>query len=177
VNPHEFRDAFETCRDPVFRFLLRICRHPTDAEDLLQDTFVMLWRKRSEYDGRGSLLGYLRRIAYRLYLNKRTKASRRAALAAHAPPRPDRVEPETALRRSVSDADLVARVRQVVAGLPDGARETFVLHRFEGLTCQEISQLMNAPVKTVESRLRRATQAVAQQLGARGVPAQEVGSG
>ena len=47
-----------------------------DAEDLLQDTFARLWRKRDQFRGDGSLEGYVRRISYRVFLNARSRLSR-----------------------------------------------------------------------------------------------------
>ncbi len=165
VDPRDFQRVFETCKDPVFRFLWRLCRDRTDAEDLLQDTFVAYWRKGDGHDGRGSVLAYLRRIAYHLYLNLRTKRARRTNLSAHIPP-PAAEVPGAA--RSVAGRDarasLLEQVRRAVDDLPDTAREAFILHRFEGLDCREIAQLMGAPVKTVESRLRRATRALVERL-------------
>jgi len=59
---------------------------------------------------------------------------------------------------------LLDRVREALLTLPHAAREAFVLFRFEGLTVAEVSRTMAAPVKTTESRLRRATELVATRL-------------
>jgi RNA polymerase sigma-70 factor (ECF subfamily) len=50
------------------------------------------------------------------------------------------------------------RIDEAVDELPDGPRQAFVLFRFEGLTCAQIAEATDAPVKTVETRLRRATE-------------------
>ena len=54
---------------------------------------------------------------------------------------------------------------EAVDGLPDGPREAFVLFRFECMTCAEIAATTDAPVKTVETRLRRATELLAARVG------------
>src|SRR5262249_23946355 len=56
----EFRALFDEQRDPLFRFLLRLTRNASDAEDLLQETFLTVWKKRELFDGRGSAAGFLR---------------------------------------------------------------------------------------------------------------------
>ncbi len=177
MSPEAFRQAFETHRDPVFRFLLRLCRDRADAEDLLQDTFVMLWRKRTLYDGRGSFEGYLKRIAFRLYLNQRTRSSRRAELAPATSAPADEIASPAPDRADDAVLPLVERVRAVVRDLPDGPREVFVLHRFEGLSCREIATLTDAPLSTVESRLRRATERVQELLRGRAQPTCEERNG
>ena len=78
----EFREAFESHRDAVYRLLVRLARNPHDAEDLLQETYLTFWRKRAQYRGDGSLAGYLKRIAYRTFLNARSR------IAARRPPLP-----------------------------------------------------------------------------------------
>ena len=164
LNPSDFRELFETERDRTFRFLFRLTRNRADAEDLLQESFLAIWRKRAQYEGRGSPGGFLRRTAFRLYLNRRRKAQRRAALEPRngvpraAPPADLDVEREDAV------SFLVTRVRESLTELPDEAREAFVLFRFEGLSCREIAELTDTPVKTVETRLRRATKHLAQRL-------------
>ena len=72
----DFRRLFDEHRDTVFRFLYRLAGNRHDAEDLAQETFVRLWRKRDQFRGDGSVEGYLRRIAYRTFLNARARLSR-----------------------------------------------------------------------------------------------------
>lgn len=162
----EFREVFAGHREPVYRLLWRLTGNPHDAEDLLQETFVTYWRKRDQFRGEGSLAGYLRQIAYRTFLNSRSR------LAAKRPPLSldgARIEPATdGAEASVAAEDeqtfLLDRVREALATLPDAAREAFVLFRYEGLTVAEVSRTMAAPVKTTESRLRRATELLATRL-------------
>jgi RNA polymerase sigma-70 factor (ECF subfamily) len=161
----EFRELFESHREPVFRLLWRLSGNPHDAEDLLQETFVTYWRKRRQFRGEGSLLGYLRKIAFRTFLNSR------ARLSAKRPPLPllDQPDPaEPGPEKAVDDEDtrrfLLQRVREALDTLPDGAREAFVLFRYEGMTVREVAETVEAPLKTVESRLRRAKQLLTQRL-------------
>jgi len=161
----EFRELFESHREPIYRLLWRLAGNPHDAEDLLQETFVTYWRKRRQFRGEGSLLGYLRKIAFRTFLNSRQKMS------AKRPPlplldQPDLTEagPEQALDDEDTRRFLLQRVREALDTLPDGAREAFVLYRYEGMTVREVADTVEAPLKTVESRLRRAKELLTQRL-------------
>jgi RNA polymerase sigma-70 factor (ECF subfamily) len=158
----EFRALFHEQRDPLFRFLFRLTRNASDAEDLLQETFLTVWKKRELYVGRGSAAGFLRSTAYRLFLNQAQLAARRSDLAplaaevrAH-----DAAEPE----RAETIGFLVARVRAALDELPEPTRTAFVLFRYEGLSCAEVAETQNAPLKTVETRIARATQLLAEKL-------------
>ena len=160
----EFRALFLEQRDPLFRFLLRLTRNASDAEDLLQETFLTVWRKRELFEGRGSAAGYLRRTAYRLFLNHSELATRRAALAptSHDGHEPGAPTPDTEHAETVGF--LVQRVRAALDELPEPARTAFVLFRYEGLSCAEVAETQGAPLKTVETRIARATQLLAEKL-------------
>ncbi len=161
------RALFDTERDPLFRFLYRLCGNPSDAEDLLQETFLAVWRKRHQFEGRGAAAGYLRRTGYRLFLNAREKRERRAGLLALVDSDP-RLAQSAALEVELAETRtfLAARVREAIDALPGPMREAFVLFRYEGLTCVEIAEALDAPVKTVESRVRRATLQLSEKLHA-----------
>ena len=158
---------FDDERDSLFRFLYRLTRNAPDAEDLLQETFLVVWRKRAQYEGRGSTGAYLRRTGYRLFLNARERSLRRDDLA----PTTTSSEACDVAREPCDDSErrevigfLAGRVREALKGLPDVVREAFVMFRFEGLTCAEIAAVTGAPVKTIETRVGRATQLLAQKL-------------
>lgn len=163
----EFRALFLEQRDPLFRFLLRLTRNPSDAEDLLQETFMMVWRKRALFEGRGSAAGFLRRTAYRLFLNQSERLTRRADLAPVAGSAGTlNGDALSTHERDETVGFLVTRVRAALEELPEPARTAFLLFRYEGLTCAEVAETQGAPLKTVETRIARATQLLAEKLKA-----------
>jgi RNA polymerase sigma-70 factor (ECF subfamily) len=167
----EFRALFHEQRDPLFRFLLRLTRDPADAEDLLQETFLTVWKKRELYEGRGSAVGFLRRTAYRLFLNAHDRrAPACSALAAAQVPADELAAPDDGARAARERQEtidfLVRQVRAALEELPEPTRTAFVLFRYEGLTCAEVAETQGAPQKTVETRIARATELLAQRLRA-----------
>jgi RNA polymerase sigma-70 factor (ECF subfamily) len=160
-----FREVFEAHREPIFRLLWRMTGNPHDAEDLLQVTFVTFWRKASQFRGEGSLEGYLRKIAFRTFLNSRArKSAKRPPRPLGEAPDPSEPGPEASLDEEDTRRFLLQRVREALDDLPDGAREAFVLFRFEGMTVAQVAEATQAPLKTVESRLRRANELLAMKL-------------
>jgi RNA polymerase sigma-70 factor (ECF subfamily) len=159
----DFASFFHQHRDDLHRFLWRLSRNAADADDLVQEAFLVAWTKRGQFAGRGSAQGWLRRTAFRLWLNQRTKAKRRATLAEGGPPPKSEVVP--ADHHGIDDREaaafLLSRIDAAVDELPDEPRVAFVLFRFEGMTCAEIAATTDAPLKTVETRLRRATELLA----------------
>ena len=160
------RALFLDQRDRLFRYLYRLTGDAGEAEDLLQDTFLTVWRKRDQFEGRGSPEGYLRKTAYRLFLNRRQVRARRPGSEAMEV---DELVPEgpletAELERREALEFLTARVREALETLPDGAREAFLLFRYEGFTCREIAEATGVNLKTVETRVRRATELLAERL-------------
>jgi RNA polymerase sigma-70 factor (ECF subfamily) len=169
MSRHEFRELFEEKRTPVFRLLLRLCRDRGEAEDLLQEAFLTVWRKRAQFRGQGSAEGYVRKTAMRLFLNRRRKLERRSGILRRAGgrlPTEEETQPATADVAATLDIRrfVAARVAAALERLPEGAREAFVMFRHGGLSCREIAELTGVPPKTVESRLRRASMDIATAL-------------
>jgi RNA polymerase sigma-70 factor (ECF subfamily) len=165
-DPEGFRRLFESQRDLVFRVLYRLARNADDAEDLLQDTFATLWRKRDQFRGEGSIEGYVRKIAYRTYLNARPRLQRARGVAvldeatASAAP-----SPETRVASRLDQGALLDRVRRAVDTLPDDWREPFILFRYEGMSCREVAETMDLTPKAVEIRVARALRDVSRRVG------------
>jgi len=164
LSDHTFRALFADERDGLFRFLYRLTGNASDAEDLLQDTFLTIWRKRDQFEGRGSVQGYLRRTGYRLFLNRCQVTSRRAAMAPTADPDAQEPPADRELEHREAISFLHHRLREALATLPSGPREAFLMFRYENLTCAQISEVVGAPAKTIESRVRRATELLAEKL-------------
>jgi RNA polymerase sigma-70 factor (ECF subfamily) len=164
-DPEGFRRLYDAHGPAVYRLLYRLSRNAHDAEDLVQDTFSTAWRKRRQFRGEGSVEGYLRRIAYRTFLNARHRLSRLRAVAplvdadgsARGP------SPVEACERQDRDR-LLAEVRRAVDALPDSWREPFVLFRYEGLSCAEVARTMGLTPKAVELRLARALHSLSRSL-------------
>ncbi|MCG3133065.1 MAG: hypothetical protein HMLKMBBP_00157 [Planctomycetes bacterium] len=167
VHENGFDGLWRDHREAVFRFLCRLTRNAADAEDLLQETFLTVWRKQAQFEGRGSVAGWLKRTAFRLYLNEREKRTRRAELDERvgAPdPRTSAPPADREVARRDAVALLSKKVEEALRSLPDEPREAFVLFRMEGMSVAEIGELTGVPAKTAETRVRRATLLLAEML-------------
>ncbi len=136
----------------VYRFCLRLCGHPSDAEDLTQDVFVAAWQGAGGFEGRASVLTWLRRIALFRWHRVRQGKERGCVAWDDAPePADPRGDPSCAtLRRMTLDAAL--------STLPDDLYEAFLLVKSEGLKYREAAQVLGIPQGTVQSRVHDAVQ-------------------
>jgi RNA polymerase sigma-70 factor (ECF subfamily) len=150
-DENAMEDIFRRYSGAVYSVALRVLHDSGQAEDVLQEVFLQLWRNPTAFvQQRGSLGGWLVVVARNraIDLLRRRKPS-------------DSVE-DVVLASSVNVAEEAERnttmqkVRQVIAGLPDEQRKTLELAYFEGLSHTEIASRTGDPLGTVKTRIRQA---------------------
>jgi len=138
----------------VYRLAYRLTGNPHDAEDLTQEVFVRVFRSLSSYTP-GTFEGWLHRITTNLFLDQaRRKAKIRFdALADDAESRiPSRsAAPDTQVIDGMFDDD----VELALSELPPDFRAAVVLCDIEGLTYEEIADVLSLKLGTVRSRIHR----------------------
>lgn len=125
-----------------------------DAGEVAQDAFLRLIPRWEQVRGYDSPDGWLRRVAWRIWLNRRR--SQRPTLTLDDLPEPVATEP-------LSVADRLS-LRAALADLPDGHREVVVLHYLHDLPVARIADELDVAEGTVKSRLSRARAALASAL-------------
>ncbi|MFT5431870.1 MAG: RNA polymerase sigma-70 factor (ECF subfamily) [Myxococcota bacterium] len=128
----------------------RVVRQGREAEDLLHDVFLEVWRHAGDFDvRRGSVRTWL-------CMRMRSRALDRCRLArlSKAVSLPDSVleQQQSTLEDPSSRADH-SRVREALATLPTEQREVLLLGYFEGLSSSEIAERVGVPIGTVKSRV------------------------
>jgi RNA polymerase sigma-70 factor (ECF subfamily) len=150
-DENAMEDLFRRYSGAVYSVALRVLHDSGQAEDVLQEVFLQLWRNPAAFvQQRGSLGGWLVVVARNraIDLLRRRKPS-------------DSVE-DVVLASSVNVAEEAERnttmqkVRQVIAGLPEEQRKTLELAYFEGLSHTEIASRTGDPLGTVKTRIRQA---------------------
>ena len=133
------------------RVLIRLVGDGAHVDDLLQETFLVAYRKRESFDGRAAVRTWLYAIASRLAMRHRRGVGRwlRAIGGLSDEPAPVSRDPKDDLER----ARAAALVRSVLDRLPFKQREVFVLYELEELDGAEIAALLDIPVNTVWTRL------------------------
>ncbi|HEX9894325.1 MAG TPA: sigma-70 family RNA polymerase sigma factor [Gemmatimonadales bacterium] len=140
---------------PVYGLARRICRTREDAEDVVQETFLEVFRSLGRFRGDGSLWGWVRSItASKALMRLRRNKYRDADELSDDVATPPREQP--ALRM-----DLEAALER----LSDTARAVVWLHDVEGYTHDEIGQLMGKSVSFSKSQLARAHARLRRWLG------------
>ena len=132
---------------------------PDEAEDAVQDVFIRVWEKLSQFEGRSAFGTWLHRLAVSVMLRRReTKGIRDKRHVAGE-------ESYQAVATAPMTPDLRVAIEAAVGRLPDGAREVFVLHDMEGYRHEEIGEMLGVTSGTSRSQLHRARMILKDFLG------------
>jgi len=157
-----FRFIVDTWQNMVYNTALGIVQSAEDAEDIAQDVFVQVYQSISSFKGDSKFSTWLYRIAITKSLDheRRKKRKKRFAfvkslfgeesqVVVHPP---DFHHPGVVLDKK-EDATALFKA---IAVLPENQRIAFTLHKVEGLSYQEVSEIMKTTVSSVESLMHRA---------------------
>ncbi|MEM9921321.1 MAG: RNA polymerase sigma-70 factor [Bacteroidota bacterium] len=137
----------------ICRVIYRLLPNTATAEDLAQEVFFDLWRKKDKLNVQTSLKAYLRRSAINKSLNYiRDQKMSFEDEAAHPEMRSDQI---SALQK-LEVAELEGRIHQAIERLPERCRLVFMLSRFEDMSYREIAAHLDISIKTVENQISKA---------------------
>jgi RNA polymerase sigma-70 factor (ECF subfamily) len=153
------------------RLLSRMVRDQSEIEDIVQDSFIKAYRAINNFRGDSAFYTWLYRIGintaknHLVKLGKRPKAMNEVDIEEienfeDAPDLRNHETPESTMMSS----EIVASVNQTIAALPSELREAISLREMDGLSYEEIADLMNCPIGTVRSRIFRAREVIAEKL-------------
>ncbi|HEY2795071.1 MAG TPA: RNA polymerase subunit sigma-70 [Micromonosporaceae bacterium] len=155
--------AFDQYRRELHAHCYRLCGNVADADDLVQETYLRVWKARDSFEGRASVRTWLYRIATNAFLDSRKAAARRSIPAGDVleysteiGPYPDALldgDPQ----ESQADAEVV-ELALIVAlmHLPIRQRAVFVLRDVSGWTSAEVAEALDIAVPAANSLLQRA---------------------
>ena len=153
------------------RLLSRMVRDQSEIEDIVQDSFIKAYRAINNFRGDSAFYTWLYRIGintaknHLVKLGKRPKAMNDVEIEEienfkDAPDLRNQDTPESTMMSN----EIVASVNQTIGALPSELREAISLREMEGLSYEEIAELMNCPIGTVRSRIFRAREVIAEKL-------------
>jgi RNA polymerase sigma-70 factor (family 1) len=151
-----FRQYYKTIRN----FVYYRCGDRDMAEDIAQETFVKLWEVRDRIE-RKTVKSYLYTIAQNTTINQQKRQQLLYKFQKRTTSHMDNDNPE----KLAEMAEYEERLQQVIASLPDGGREVFLMNRLEDLTYQEIADRLGLSVKAIEKRMSKVLKIIREQLG------------
>ncbi|MBD3165030.1 sigma-70 family RNA polymerase sigma factor [bacterium] len=174
-----FEELVERYQHPLTTFISRYVNAGPHVQDILQDTFIRVWRHRRQYKtvARFSTWVYtiagnlakteLRRQKIRRSVNIRTGGETREEEGVDV--MDETSDPEMDANR----AEIREMVGREIARLPDVYKRAVILRDIQDKSYEEIAEILNVPVGTVKSRVNRGRSRLQKRLGALREPGQE----
>ena len=163
-----FSSLYRRFAPGIFSMVYDILRDAKESEDVVQESFVQMWKKASSYDpSRSSLFTWAvmisrNRALDRLRSRQRKSRTVEAAAAENAAAPFELAEQADEL---LGHAEERARIRRALSRLPEAQRNAIDLAFFRGLTQSEISAKTGEPLGTIKARIRRGLVALRAFLG------------
>jgi RNA polymerase sigma-70 factor (ECF subfamily) len=161
-----FEQLVDRYEDKVYRLAFRFVRNETDAKEIVQDTFLSIWRKLDTFKGDAQFGSWVYRVAANAALMRLRSQRRHPEVSTEELPvdfldtyghlptsgdnwarRPDDELQSDELRR---------RIQSAVDELPEIYRTVFLIRDVEGLSTEETAEVLGISIPTVKTRLHRA---------------------
>lgn len=154
----------------ILRLVSRFIRDHMECEDVTQEAFIKAYRALPNFRGESAFYTWLYRIAVNTAKNHLVSSGRRppsqdldAGEADHSAAGVNFVDlntPESALM----NAELLTVIRETIKQLPENLREAIVYREFDGMSYEEIANVMDCPIGTIRSRIFRARETLEQAM-------------
>ena len=154
-----FAELYESCFTFVWRTARRLGTPEANLDDVVQEIFMVAYRRQEDFEGRSSVKTWLYGIVFNVVRAHRRElgAKHPHALVAEPPADPDLLA-DGADRpdERVAKSEAARFIDRFLASLDDDRRDVFVLAELEQLSAPEIAAALRVPLNTVYSRLRLA---------------------
>ncbi len=148
-----FEELYSQHASRLYNLAVRMLGNGADAEDAVQDTFLLAHKRLESFRGEAALGTWLYRLAVNQCLDRLRSRAGREQLATDSLDEPARIwQPAARADRPAERMDL----KSAIARLPEGSRAVFVLHDVEGFEHREVAKLLGISEGTSKSQLHKA---------------------
>jgi len=157
----QFGELIKPFKDKMFRFALRMVGSTDVAEDVVQEVFIKLWKKRDYIDQIKNLEAWCMQLTRNLSIDKlRSKHRRTEDLGGHYELQDKGRNPE---EKTIS-SDIYTKIQTMIQALPEKQKMVIQLRDIEGYSYQEIADALELPLNQVKVNLFRARNTIKKQI-------------
>jgi len=170
-DKHAFELLVAKYQRKLVRLISRIVRDPAEVEDVAQEAFIKAYRALPQFRGESAFYTWLYRIGVNSAKNFLVAQGRRAPTSTEKDAEEAETFEDAGQLRDINTPESILMSRQVALTvnaamdkLPEELRTAITLREVEGMSYDDIAELMNCPIGTVRSRIFRAREAIATDL-------------
>ena len=149
----------------VFRVAYAVLLNSHDAEDVVQETFLKLYRNRG-WQNLDNERAFLARVAWRVAVDSRSRSPQPAGPISEPDQAGELPSPRPGPEQTLLNANQMATVHSMIDALPEDLRVPLALSAFDELNSREIGDILGIPEGTVRTRLQRAREMLRKKLSA-----------
>lgn len=161
-NEAAFRTLFDTWRNKLYSFCYGLCGSSDHAADIVQETFIRIWRGRQMLAAVDNFQAYLFQVARNHVIDEMRKLARESAVFAELQAVPAATPEEELFRKELREL-----LEHILQQLPQRQQQIYRMHRQEGLGHDEIARRLDLSVSTVQNHMFRALENIRMQLSSR----------
>lgn len=162
MEKKDYQQIFETHRDKIWRFAMRILEDKLLAEDVMQDVLIRCWKHENELAGMDNPGAWMMRVTRNLCIDKIRKM-RKVNIVEIDNAYSAQSENPTPLKSMVI-SDLMDSLKKLIDELPSKQKMVFHLREIEGMAYQEIGEILDMTLADVKVNLHRARKKIQLQL-------------
>ncbi|MDO5978371.1 RNA polymerase sigma factor [Flavivirga spongiicola] len=152
-----FKLLFNKYYIPLINYIQVHARDKDLSKDVVQQTFIVLWKQRYELNISKSVKGYLHTLAYRIYVDHYRNLKRKNIFLEELKERKLR---ESIFEDKEKRESHLLKLRTLIDALPPKCKEILQLNKMNGLKYEEIAEQLGISKKTVEAQMRIAFQKI-----------------
>jgi RNA polymerase sigma-70 factor (ECF subfamily) len=168
-NEHAFSELYDRFSSRVYALLLHMLRSEEDAQDLMQEIFILIWNKAPEfYESRGNPAAWILTLARNRAVDemrskryRKRKSEQSLVMGDDRPEIAELVDPRNRPDAELASKEAQFEIQRALQTLNAEQRETIDLAYFAGLTYSEIAERKGVPLSTVKSRVRQSVMKLA----------------
>lgn len=152
-NKQAYEHIINKYKNPLYGTILRMTKHPEDAQDLVQEAFIKVYHQLEKYDGKGSFSSWLYRVAINHCLDEFRKKKYKVK---HTEMKEDTVVNDKSPEVIFLKKEKHRQLERLITTLPEDERLIILMRYRNELSYQEMSDILGIPVSHIRNKLHRA---------------------
>lgn len=153
MNKEHFHNTISPIKDKLYRFALRLVGSSPEAEDVVQEVMIKLWKQQGEWSQLKSIEAWSMRLTKNLSIDKiRSKHRQTEDISTQF----DLVSPQANPYQQTESSDTMQQIRQMMQQLPEQQRMCMHLRDIEGMSYQEVADTLEISLNQVKVNINRA---------------------